>query len=59
MMGSFPALLPINALTTIRQPHQDNGRVAAEQLLGLRPLQGITYPTELVVRGSTAPAPAR
>lgn len=54
-----PAAWSTPALTTIRQPHRDKGRVAAEQLLGMRPIQDITYPTELVVRNSTSPPPIR
>lgn len=54
-----PAAWSTPTLTTIRQPHRDKGQVATEQLLGLRPLQDLTYPTELVVRRSTAPRPDR
>jgi DNA-binding LacI/PurR family transcriptional regulator len=54
-----PAAWSTPTLTTIRQPHRDKGQVATEQLLGLRPVQDLTYPTELVVRRSTAPPPNR
>lgn len=53
------------ALTTVRQPFVDMGRRAAEILLstldGIVPdgaPQRIVLPTELIVRDSTAPAPA-
>jgi DNA-binding LacI/PurR family transcriptional regulator len=48
-------------LTTVVQPVQDLGRIAAEALvLQLRststPSDSIRLPTQLIVRGSTAPA---
>lgn len=51
------------SLTTVRQPHRRKGRLAAGALL--RALDGApaaapqTLPAELIVRGSTAPAPLR
>jgi DNA-binding LacI/PurR family transcriptional regulator len=45
------------ALTTISQPHRDKGRAAAEQLLAPPARTATVFPTELVVRGSTAPPP--
>ena len=46
------------ALTTIRQPHQEKGEVAARLLLEGGDAAAVrTLPTELVVRASTAPAP--
>jgi DNA-binding LacI/PurR family transcriptional regulator len=52
-------------LTTIAQPHEEKGRLAAEWLLDaiedrdeLDPARRAILPTELVVRGSTGPAPA-
>lgn len=51
------------ALTTVRQASREMGRIAAEQLLlSIRdPEAGgmVKVPYELVVRGSTGPAPAR
>ena len=53
-------------LTTVAQPHEEKGRLAAEWLIkdiargrdpGRRRRQAL-LPTELVVRGSTAPPPA-
>ncbi|MBI4944613.1 MAG: LacI family DNA-binding transcriptional regulator [Actinobacteria bacterium] len=53
-------LAALTDLTTVRQPAHEQGRRAAEMLIGL--LRGdpgvdesVTLPTELVVRGSTAP----
>jgi DNA-binding LacI/PurR family transcriptional regulator len=47
-------------LTTVRQPLRRKGELAAERLLALqagrRPALTARLPTELVVRGSTAPA---
>jgi DNA-binding LacI/PurR family transcriptional regulator len=46
-------------LTTVRQPLVDKGRIAAELLFGRRSAAApIVLPTELVVRGTTAPPPA-
>jgi len=48
-------------LTTVAQPHEEKGRLAAEQLIdaiergGTREPSRTLLPTELVVRGSTAP----
>jgi LacI family transcriptional regulator len=52
------------ALTTVRQPLHEMGRLAAQMLLSLvdgRPLlmQNMQMPTELVVRGTTAPPSGR
>ncbi len=45
-------------LTTVRQPLVEKGRIAAELLFGRRVAAGpIVLPTELVVRGTTAPPP--
>jgi DNA-binding LacI/PurR family transcriptional regulator len=46
-------------LTTIAQPHRDKGAAAPRLLLHPEdePVE-VTFPTELVVRGSTGPAPA-
>jgi DNA-binding LacI/PurR family transcriptional regulator len=50
------SLLP--PLTTVRQPLLDKGRLAAERLFA-GAVEGIDMlPTELVVRGTTGPAPA-
>jgi LacI family transcriptional regulator len=51
------------ALTTVRQPLHEMGELAARMLLSLidgRPLlmQNMQMPTELIVRGTTAPPPA-
>ncbi|MFD3539071.1 LacI family DNA-binding transcriptional regulator [Streptomyces sp. NPDC058662] len=49
------------ALTTVRVPLREAGHLAAQLVTGRRPLPpgGITtLPTELMVRGSTAPPPA-
>jgi DNA-binding LacI/PurR family transcriptional regulator len=54
-------------LTTVAQPHEEKGRLAARWLMeeverGQRPAEGrrrAILPTELVVRESTAPAPGR
>jgi DNA-binding LacI/PurR family transcriptional regulator len=44
------------ALTTVRQPLVEKGRIAAELLFGRRSAEApIVLPTELVVRGTTAP----
>ena len=50
------------ALTTVRQPLHEMGKLAARMLLSLvdgRPLlmQNMQMPTELIVRGTTAPPP--
>jgi LacI family transcriptional regulator len=50
------------ALTTVRQPLHEMGKIAARMLLSLldgRPLllQNMQIPTELIVRGTTAPPP--
>jgi LacI family xylobiose transport system transcriptional regulator len=43
-------------LTTVRQPLVDNGLIAAELLFGRgRAETPLVLPTELVVRGTTAP----
>jgi DNA-binding LacI/PurR family transcriptional regulator len=45
-------------LTTVRQPLVEKGRIAAELLFGRRSAAApIVLPTELVVRGTTAPPP--
>ena len=47
------------ALTTVRQDHREKGRVAAQLLVdGPRSARRVELPVELVVRSSTAPAPA-
>ncbi|MFN8620352.1 MAG: LacI family DNA-binding transcriptional regulator [Chloroflexota bacterium] len=51
-------------LTTVRQPLRDMGRTGVEVLLRRMrdpdaPPERVTLPTQLVVRGSTGPAPAR
>jgi LacI family repressor for deo operon, udp, cdd, tsx, nupC, and nupG len=52
-------------LTTVSQPAHEQGRLAARLLLdaieadGAHEPQTITVPTELVVRGTTAPRPSR
>jgi DNA-binding LacI/PurR family transcriptional regulator len=59
------AVLASPGLTTVAQPHQEKGRLAAEWLLeaigGKTSPEGSSrraiLPTELVVRGSTAPPP--
>ena len=45
-------------LTTVRQPHADKGAAAVRMLLGGEPCdrRTVTFPVELVVRGSTVPA---
>jgi DNA-binding LacI/PurR family transcriptional regulator len=52
-------------LTTIAQPHEEKGRLAAEWLLeavegreALDPARRAILPTQLVVRGSTGEVPA-
>lgn len=45
------------ALTTVRQPLVEKGRLAAAVLLGRADPPASPLPTELVVRGSTAPPP--
>jgi hypothetical protein len=45
-----------SGLTTVRQPHYDKGRVAAEQLLKPAGREETILPIELVVRGSTLTA---
>jgi DNA-binding LacI/PurR family transcriptional regulator len=44
-------------LTTIHQPLADRGETAARLLLEGAPAKIVEFPTELVVRGSTGPAP--
>jgi DNA-binding LacI/PurR family transcriptional regulator len=58
------ATLATPALTTVAQPHEDKGRIAAEWLVEAiergQPLadqRRLILPTELVVRQSTAPPP--
>jgi DNA-binding LacI/PurR family transcriptional regulator len=60
------ATLATPALTTVAQPHEEKGRVAAEWLVDAiergQPLpddRRMILPTELVVRGSTAPSKGR
>jgi DNA-binding LacI/PurR family transcriptional regulator len=49
----------IPPLTTIRQPLEERGRLAAEIALGLRIApEPIVLPQELIVRGTTAPPPS-
>ncbi|MFN8518168.1 MAG: LacI family DNA-binding transcriptional regulator [Chloroflexota bacterium] len=50
------------ALTTVRQPLREMGRVAVDQLLGrlhdpTRPASRVVLDTELILRGTTAPPP--
>jgi DNA-binding LacI/PurR family transcriptional regulator len=45
-------------LTTVHQPHGDKGAAAVHLLLGTCAGTAIELPTQLVVRSSTAPAPA-
>jgi DNA-binding LacI/PurR family transcriptional regulator len=60
------ASLATPALTTVRQPHEEKGRLAAEWLVEaiergtswLNPRRRVLLPTELVVRESTAPPTA-
>jgi DNA-binding LacI/PurR family transcriptional regulator len=52
------AALASVALTTVSQPADLKGRIAAEMLLGLRPLEDHALDVGLTVRASTAP-PAR
>jgi DNA-binding LacI/PurR family transcriptional regulator len=55
-----PAALARPALTTVHQPHHDKGVAAAEALLHPSdPPASRVFPTELVVRDSTAPPPRR
>src|SRR5262249_23937791 len=58
------AKLAVPPLTSVAQPHEEKGRLAAEWLIGAiesgRPIQArprVILPTELVVRESTAPPP--
>lgn len=44
-------------LTTVRQPLVEKGRLAAAVLLGFAGSSSASLPTELIVRGSTAPPP--
>jgi DNA-binding LacI/PurR family transcriptional regulator len=60
------ATLALPALTTVRQPHGEKGRVAAEWLVDaieheqqLPADRRLILPTELVIRESSAPPPAR
>ena len=60
------ASLAMPPLTTVAQPHEEKGRVAATWLLdaikagrGPRSRRRLVLPTDLVVRGSTAPPPSR
>jgi DNA-binding LacI/PurR family transcriptional regulator len=60
------ATLALPPLTTVAQPHEEKGRLAAQWLLeaiasGRRPRRGrrALLPTELVVRKSTAPPRGR
>ncbi|GGM03477.1 LacI family DNA-binding transcriptional regulator [Deinococcus aerophilus] len=56
----LPSSAALN-LTTVWQPTADKGRQVGEALLDLlagRPARELTLPTRLVVRGTTAPAPA-
>lgn len=50
-----PAAWSNPGLTTVRQPHHDKGRAAAEQLLSSTAQTSLRFPTTLVVRGSSAP----
>jgi LacI family transcriptional regulator len=50
------------ALTTIRQPLREMGRVAVDRLMSLladptQPATRTVMPTELVIRGTTGPPP--
>jgi DNA-binding LacI/PurR family transcriptional regulator len=46
-------------LTTVASPVEDAGRALVDLLLGDHPAQRVTLPTELRIRASTAPPPAR
>ena len=59
LMGIDDSAPRAERLTTVRQPHRDKGRVAAEILVRAmagagEPLSPPLFPTELVVRGSTS-----
>ncbi|MGI5149299.1 LacI family DNA-binding transcriptional regulator [Plantactinospora sp. CA-294935] len=49
-----PAAWSDPGLTTVRQPHLDKGRAAVEQMLAPTAQTVTTFPTTLVVRGSSA-----
>ncbi|MEW1589071.1 LacI family DNA-binding transcriptional regulator [Micromonospora vinacea] len=50
-----PAAWSDPGLTTVRQPHRDKGRAAVEQLIAPNGPISTTFPTALIVRGSSAP----
>ena len=59
MIGIDDSAPRAERLTTVRQPHRDKGRVAAELLVramagAAGPVSPRLFPTELVVRGSTS-----
>lgn len=60
-MDDIPAARMVTpALTTVRQPMIEKGRMAGRILLGTTPRKKkVVFPVELVVRESTAPPPAR
>lgn len=51
------ALLTTPQLTTVHQPLAEKGATAARLLLQGAPEQTVRFPTELVIRSSTGPAP--
>lgn len=50
-----PAAWASPGITTVRQPHRDKGRFAAEHLLVPRERAATTLPVTFVIRGSSAP----
>ncbi|WP_145772954.1 LacI family DNA-binding transcriptional regulator [Micromonospora olivasterospora] len=50
-----PAAWATPGLTTMRQPHRDKGRLAAEYLMAPQERAIVTLTADLIVRGSSAP----